>query len=190
MEIRRLEIPGPLIITPTKFSDERGFLSATYIHEWFCEHVVRTNFVQDTHTYSAEVATIRGIHFQTPPHAQAKLVRVLRGAVWDIAVDLRVGSPTFGRHVSVELSAENWRQLWVPVGFGHAFCTLEKDTEVLYKVDAPYRPDSERGIIWDDPDLAIDWPTGSNPPTLSERDRRHTRLRDCPVYFQYLPPEA
>jgi len=190
MEIRYLEIPGPVVIIPKKFQDERGFLSATFIDEWFSANVAACDFVQDTHTYSVHAGTIRGIHFQIAPDAQAKLVRVVRGAVWDVAVDLRRGSPHFGRHVGVELSAGNWQQLWIPVGFGHGFCTLEPDTEVLYKVGARYVPASERGIIWDDPDLAIDWPIALQNPTLSERDRQHPRLKDSPAYFHYEPPET
>ena len=190
MEIRYLEIPGPVVVIPKKFQDERGFLSETYIGEWFCANVAQGDFVQDNHTYSASAGTIRGIYFQIPPDAQAKLVRVIRGSVWDVAIDLRKGSPTFGQHVGIELSAKNWNQLWIPVGFGHAFCTLEPHTEVLYKVTARYVPGSERGIRWDDPDLAIDWPIGSRTPILSERDRQQVRLKDSPTYFHYEPSDT
>jgi len=140
-------------------------------------------FAQENHSYSERAGTIRGIHFQVPPHAQGKLVRVVRGAIFDVAVDLRAGSPTFGHCAHAELSAANWHQLWIPVGFGHGFCTLEPDTEVIYKMTARYRPDSERGIAWDDPDLAIAWPLGQREPCLSERDRRHPRLAESPTYF-------
>lgn len=185
MDIRHFDIPGPVVIIPRKFQDERGYFSETYVDPWFRENVAQTSFVQENHSYSAQAGTLRGIHFQMSPHAQGKLVRVLRGAVVDVAVDLRKGSPHFGRHVSVTLSAENWNQFWIPVGFGHGFCTLEPDTEVLYKVTSRYHPSSERGIRWDDPDLAIDWGLGSLPPTIADRDRQYPRLKDSPAFFAY-----
>jgi dTDP-4-dehydrorhamnose 3,5-epimerase len=190
MDIRTLEIPGPVVVIPKKIQDERGFLSETYVDEWFRANAAQVRFEQDNHTHSVHAGTIRGIHFQAPPHAQGKLVRVIRGAVWDVAVDLRRGSPTFGRHVGVELSAENWHQLWIPLGFGHAFCTLEPHSEVLYKVTARYHPSSDHGIRWNDPDLDIRWPLNSRTPVLSERDRSHGRLRDMPAYFRYDPAET
>jgi len=185
VEIRQLDIPGPLVLIPERHRDERGFLSETHSDEWFRAHVAPVQFVQDNHSYSSRTGTVRGIHFQIPPYAQGKLVRVVRGAIWDVALDLRVGSPTFGRHVGVELSAENWDQLWIPAGFGHGFCTLAPDTEVLYKVSARYEPSCERAILWSDPDLGIAWPLGATVPTLSERDRRSARLRDLPAYFRF-----
>ncbi len=187
MEIRQLDIPGPVVVIPKKFSDPRGFLSETFIEDWFCETVDRSRFVQENHTYSAQAGTIRGIHFQIPPHAQGKLVRVTRGAVFDVAVDLRKGSPTFGRHVGVELSADNWQQLWIPAGFGHAFCTLEPHTEVLYKMTARYVPASERGIRFDDPALEIEWPLRGCDAVVSDRDRQHAAFKDSPAYFVYEP---
>ena len=183
MDIRTLQIPGPVVIVPRKFGDARGFLSETYVDEAFCANIAPVRFAQENHSYSERAGTIRGIHFQVPPHAQGKLVRVVRGAIFDVAVDLRAGSPTFGHCAHAELSAANWHQLWIPVGFGHGFCTLEPDTEVIYKMTARYRPDSERGIAWDDPDLAIAWPLGQREPCLSERDRRHPRLAESPTYF-------
>jgi len=185
MEMQDLEIPGPVVVVPRKFQDERGFLSETYVDEWFRAHVAPASFVQDNHSYSKLPGTIRGIHFQIPPHAQGKLVRVIRGAIWDVVVDLRQGSPHFGRHLQIELSAANWKQLWIPVGFGHAFCSIEPNSEIIYKATARYDPDSERGIIWDDPDLAIDWPLAARAPVLSERDQRFPRLKDVPAYFRY-----
>ena len=110
---------------------------------------------------------------------------MIRGAIWDVVVDLRQGSPHFGRHLQIELSAANWKQLWIPVGFGHAFCSIEPNSEIIYKATARYDPDSERGIIWDDPDLAIDWPLAARAPVLSERDQRFPRLKDVPAYFRY-----
>jgi len=190
MEIQHLEIPGPVVLVPKKFTDPRGFLSEIYVDEWFRKNIAPTTFVQDNHSYSDLPGTIRGIHFQIPPHAQGKLVRVVRGAVLDVAIDLREGSPSFGRHASVELSAANWTQLWIPVGFGHAFCTLAPETEVLYKMTARYRPDSERGIRWDDPDLAIEWPVGPRGPVLSERDRIQPPFKDQQAYFHYDLPES
>ncbi len=184
MDIRTLQIPGPVVLIPKKFDDARGFLSETYSDEVFSKNVATLRFVQENHSYSKRTGTIRGIHFQIPPHAQGKLVRVVRGAIFDIAVDLRVGSPNFGRCATTELSAENWSQFWIPVGFGHGFCTLEPDTEVIYKLTAPFHPDSERGIAWDDPDLAIAWPLGQREPHLSDRDRQNPRLADTPAYFQ------
>lgn len=183
MDIRKLQIPGPVVIVPRKFSDTRGFLSETFSEEAFCANVAPVRFVQENHSYSEHAGTIRGIHFQVPPHAQAKLVRVVRGAVFDVAVDLRAGSQTFGRYAAAELSASNWNQIWIPVGFGHGLCTLDPDTEVVYKLTAPYHPDSERGIAWDDPGLAIAWPLGQREPHLSDRDRQHPRLAELPTYF-------
>ncbi len=183
MDIRTLEIPGPVVIVPRKFSDARGFLSETYNEDAFCAAVASVRFVQENHSYSEQVGTIRGIHFQTPPHAQSKLVRVVRGAIFDVAVDLRAGSPTFGRYATAEISAANWQQIWIPVGFGHGFCTLEPNTEVVYKLTAGYHPDSDRGIAWDDPNLRIPWPLGGREPSLSDRDRAHPRLAESPAYF-------
>ena len=183
MEIRTLQIPGPVVIVPGKYSDARGYLSETYSEEAFCAKVAPVHFVQENHSYSEHNGTIRGIHFQMPPHAQARLVRVVRGAVFDVAVDLRAGSPNFGRHTMVELSAANRNQIWIPEGFGHGLCTLEPHTEVIYKMTTPYRSDSERGIAWDDPDLAIAWPLGQREPTLSDRDRQHPRFAETPKYF-------
>ncbi|MCC6889562.1 MAG: dTDP-4-dehydrorhamnose 3,5-epimerase [Hyphomicrobiales bacterium] len=183
MDVRTLPIPGPVVIVPRKFTDARGFLSETFSAQAFCSRVAPVPFVQENHSYSQAAGTIRGIHFQIPPHAQGKLIRVVRGAIFDVALDLRADSPHFGKHVGVELSAANWAQLWVPAGFGHGFCTIAPDTEVLYKLTAPYHPESERGIAWDDPDLAIAWPLAEREPSLSERDRRHPRLAEQTTYF-------
>lgn len=161
----------PVILVKTrKFRDSRGWFSETYVDRRWREHGVDADFVQDNHSYSAPAGTIRGIHFQSPPHAQAKLVRCVRGRIMDYAVDLRAGSPTFGEHVSAELSAENADQLFIPVGFGHAFITLEPDCEVVYKVSDYYAPDCDGGIRWDCPDIGIDWPLDGREPSLSPKD--------------------
>jgi dTDP-4-dehydrorhamnose 3,5-epimerase len=165
-------IEGLLIITPRKFGDERGFFSETYNARALAEAGFERAFVQDNHSLSRQPGVVRGLHFQTPPFAQDKLVRVLKGAILDVAVDLRKASPTYGRHFAIELSADNWLQLLVPVGFAHGFCTLVPDTEVAYKVTDYYSPQSDAGLRWDDPDLAIDWPVGAAAAILSDKDRR------------------
>jgi dTDP-4-dehydrorhamnose 3,5-epimerase len=179
--------PGLLALTPQKHRDARGYLSETYSRRRFAALGIDIDFVQDNHTYSAERGTIRGLHFQAPPAAQGKLVRAVRGAVLDVVVDLRHGSPGFGRSFGIELSAENWRQLYVPAGFAHGFCTLTPDAEVLYRMTSYYAPEADRGLAFDDPDLAIRWPVPVADAILSEKDRRHPRLRDLPAYFRYEP---
>jgi dTDP-4-dehydrorhamnose 3,5-epimerase len=181
--IEATDIPDVLLIAPPKYGDDRGFFSETFRGAWFEEAGTSLDFVQDNHSLSADTGTVRGLHFQIPPHAQDKLVRVVRGAVLDVAVDIRVGSPTFGQHVAEVLSAENWRQLLVPKGFAHGFCTLEPDTEVLYKVTAYYAPDHDKGLLWDDPALGIDWPVDGDRAVLSDKDRLHPPLADLPAYF-------
>ena len=186
MLVEPCEIPEVLIVTPKKFGDHRGFFSETWNKQTFAEATgVTDDFVQDNHSLSAETGVIRGLHFQSPPHAQGKLLRVSRGSILDVAVDIRTGSPTFGRHVAVELSVENWRQLWVPPGFAHGFCTLEPDTEVQYKVTGFYAPDNDHGLAFDDPDLKIAWPVTPADAVLSDKDRKHPRLADLPAYFEY-----
>jgi len=186
MLVEPCEIPEVLIVTPKKFGDHRGFFSETWNKQTFAEATgVTDDFVQDNHSLSAETGVIRGLHFQSPPHAQGKLLRVSRGSILDVAVDIRTGSPTFGHHVAVELSVENWRQLWVPPGFAHGFCTLEPDTEVQYKVTGFYAPDNDHGLAFDDPDLKIAWPVTPADAVLSDKDRKHPRLADLPAYFEY-----
>lgn len=183
IQVEPLALPECLLITPDRFGDERGYFSETYNSAAFKGHGIEAEFIQDNQSLSAAQGTLRGLHFQSPPFAQAKLLRVLRGAVLDVAVDIRVGSPTFGRHVAVELSAENGLQIFIPVGFAHGFCTLEPGTEVFYKVTAPYAPDHDHGVLWSDPDLGIDWPVTSEAAVLSEKDKVHPRLSDLPDYF-------
>jgi dTDP-4-dehydrorhamnose 3,5-epimerase len=172
-------------ITPRRFADTRGWFSETYQRDRFQVAGIAAEFVQDNHSYSAPTSTLRGIHFQTPPFAQAKLVRCLRGRIWDVAVDLRRGSPTQGQWVAAELTAEGGEQLFIPAGYGHAFLTLEPDTEVAYKVDAFYAPEADGGVRWDDPDLGIDWPLNDAEPGLSDKDQRLPLLKDFVSPFDY-----
>lgn len=161
MQIDDFSIRGLKLITPKKFGDDRGFFSETYNRRLLEEHEIAYDFVQDNQSLSRETGTVRGLHFQTPPHGQVKLVRVVRGSILDVAVDVRVGSPTYGQHVAVELSAENWKQLLIPVGFAHGFCTLEPDTEIAYKVTDYYSAECDGGILWNDAALGIDWPAAA-----------------------------
>lgn len=178
MDIIALDIPDVKLITPKRFGDARGFFSEVYSRRAMHQAGLTMDFVQDNHSRSAKVGTVRGLHFQTPPFAQDKLMRVVRGRIYDVAVDLRRESPTYGRYVSAELSAENWAQLLVPIGFAHAFITLEPDTEVLYKVSNIYSPNNDAGILWNDPDIAIAWPKVDAPITLSDKDAPLPRLKD------------
>ncbi|MFO1187813.1 MAG: dTDP-4-dehydrorhamnose 3,5-epimerase [Alphaproteobacteria bacterium] len=182
LEVRQLDIPGLLLLTPKRFGDARGFFSETFNAQSFRNIGIDCVFVQDNHSLSAEPGTVRGLHFQRPPHAQAKLIRVSRGAIFDVAVDIRRGSPTYGKWSGVELSAENWSQLFVPPGFAHGFCTLTPNTEVLYKVDALYAPESDAGILWRDPELAINWPSFAGK-QVSAKDADLPRLADITSPF-------
>ncbi len=183
LNVEDTAIPAVKIITPKKFGDHRGFFSETWSRNAFAEAGLDLDFVQDNQSLSAPVGTLRGLHFQSAPFAQDKLVRVTRGRILDVAVDIRASSPSFGKHVAVELSAENWRQLLVPIGFAHGFVTLEPDTEVLYKVTAPYAPANDHGLAFDDPALGIDWRLPLSGLTLSDKDRKHPRLAEMLRYF-------
>ncbi len=176
--MRRIDtaLPGLALLEPKVFRDERGFFLETYSEATFAQLGISAHFVQDNHAYSVQPGVLRGLHFQLPPHAQAKLVWVVRGSVLDVVVDLRTDSPTFGRHYSVELSAANALRLFVPRGFAHGYVTLEPDTEFLYKVDSPYAPQADAGILWSDPDLGIAWPVAE--PVLSPKDRLLPLLKD------------
>jgi dTDP-4-dehydrorhamnose 3,5-epimerase len=185
MQIERLNIPDVLLLRPTKHGDQRGFFSEVFRADLLAQLGVVTPFVQDNHAYSAERGVLRGLHYQAPPSAQGKLVRCDRGAILDVAVDIRHGSPTFGRHVSAEISAANWTQIWVPPGFAHGYVTLEPDTEVLYKVTAYYDPSADAGVAWNDPDLAIDWAFSPSDTILSAKDQRHPTLAQAPAAFTY-----
>jgi dTDP-4-dehydrorhamnose 3,5-epimerase len=180
-----LEIAGVVVVTPASFSDGRGFFSETFNKRDFIAAGITDDFVQDNHSYSKDTGTIRGLHFQKPPFAQAKLVRVVKGRIWDVAVDIRHGSITYGQWVGAEISADNQRQIYIPVGFAHGFATMEPDTEVVYKVSNYYAPDHDAGIIWEDPDLDIDWQIEQSSPVLSQKDSVLPPLKDLPKVFTF-----
>lgn len=176
MLIKPLSIPDVFEILPKKFGDARGFFSETFSLDAMETAGLPTQWVQDNHSYSATKGVLRGMHYQTEPMAQDKLVRVVRGRIFDVAVDIRAGSPTFGKWVSLEVSAEQWNQIFVPKGFAHGFLTLEPDTEVVYKVTNGYAPARDRCIKWDDPAIGIDWPLNGAVPLLSPKDAAATLL--------------
>lgn len=184
MNVEPLAIPDVLVLTPQRFGDARGFFSETWNQRRFAALGIEGPFVQDNHAMSGEAGVVRGLHLQIAPNAQGKLVRVARGAIFDVAVDVRHGSPTFGRWVGSEISAANWRQIWVPAGFLHGYCTLEPETEVIYKVTADYDRDAERGVLWDDPAIGINWPVPPGRAILSEKDMMLPPLARCPVWFR------
>jgi dTDP-4-dehydrorhamnose 3,5-epimerase len=184
MKIEPLNIPEVLLITPPKFGDSRGFFSETWSAAKLAAVGFTAHFVQDNQSFSAQVGTVRGLHCQVAPSVQGKLVRVIKGAIWDVAVDIRRGSPTYGQFAAATLSAENWAQLWIPGGFLHGFCTIEPDTEVIYKVTADYDRGAERAVIWNDPDLALPWPVKPGDALLSDKDRISPRLAECDAWFQ------
>ena len=185
MQIRALAITDVKIITPKKFGDDRGYFSETYNKQALAEAGIDETFVQDNQSLSATRGTVRGLHFQIPPVAQAKLVRVLRGSILDVAVDLRRGSPSYGKYVAEVISAREGNQILVPVGFAHGFCTLEPDTEVFYKVSAPYSAAHDRSIRFDDPDIGIDWPLAGQRPILSAKDEAAPLLSHVETPFVY-----
>ena len=185
MHVEKLSIPDVLLITPRRHGDQRGFFSETFRADLLRDLGIDATFVQDNHSRSSQRGVLRGLHFQMPPQAQGKLVRCIRGSIFDVAVDIRKGSPTYGRHVSSVISAHNWTQVWVPVGFAHGFCTLEPDCEVIYKVTDYYAPELEVGIAFDDPALAIPWPVPAAEAILSERDRKHEGLSAVGDHFAY-----
>lgn len=182
MFLRSLNLDGVFEIIPRKFGDDRGFFSETYKVEALTEAGIDLNFIQDNHSYSAAKGVVRGLHYQLPPYAQDKLVRVIRGAILDVAVDIRKNSPTFGKWISLEVSAKKWNQILVPKGFAHGFMTLTEDTEVIYKVTDYYAPEHDRSIRFDDPAIGIEWPLPSTGVQLSDKDQNAPLLTDAEVF--------
>jgi dTDP-4-dehydrorhamnose 3,5-epimerase len=183
MQVIETEIQGPRILVPNKIGDQRGFFSEVYSQKQLAVAGIAVQFIQDNHSLSVHKNVVRGLHYQLAPKAQDKLVRVVRGSILDIVVDIRRKSPTFGRHVRVVLSVENWKQIFVPAGFAHGFITLEPNTEVVYKVNEEYSPEHERAFRWNDPALKIDWGVDESQAILSPRDQKHPMLKDVKDLF-------
>lgn len=183
MKIERLAITDVLLLKPARFTDSRGFFSETYNAERYAEAGLEQAFVQDNQSLSYQKGVVRGLHCQLAPHAQGKLVRCSRGAIWDVVVDIRHGSPTYGQWVATELSEENWFQLWVPTGFLHGFCTLTENAEVHYKCTAPYDKVAERTISWNSPELGIPWPINNKDAILSEKDSQAPEFSQSQRWF-------
>ena len=179
----RLAIADVVLVQPVRHGDARGYFCETYKKPQFDAFGLDIAFVQDNESLSREVGVVRGLHFQLPPFAQDKLVRVVRGAILDVAVDIRKDSPTFGRHVSAVISAADWNQILVPIGFAHGFCTLEPDTEVIYKVTNYYSAEHDRGLLWNDPALGIDWPVAADKARLSDKDHKHPTFAQLGDWF-------
>lgn len=187
MKIETTPLDGVLILTPARFGDSRGFFSESWNRKRMEAAGIHLDFVQDNHSLSEQTGTLRGLHYQSPPHAQAKLVRCGRGRLYDVAVDFRAGSPSFGQWIGAELSFENGRQLLIPAGFLHGFVTREPMTEIVYKCSDHYAPDCDGAVRWDDPDIGIDWGL-SAPPILSPKDAEAPFLKDAPRPFAYGEP--
>lgn len=185
MLVQSFEIPGIKLFTPRQIGDERGYLAETFRADLFAEHCGDFSFVQDNESRSVRQGTIRGLHFQSEPHAQGKLVRCTAGTLFDVAVDIRQGSPTYGQWVAETLTPDNGKQLWIPPGFGHGFCSLEPNTVICYKVTDYYSAECDKGLRWDDPEIGIDWPDVADPETLSPKDRQQLLLADLPAYFAW-----
>jgi dTDP-4-dehydrorhamnose 3,5-epimerase len=183
MEFRTFDVEGPLEITPRKIEDERGYFSEVFRSDEFAKRSGPVEFVQENQSLSTRTGTIRGIHFQSHPAAQGKLVRCLAGKLFDVAVDLRRGSPTYGRWVSVILSPDENNQLWIPVGFGHGFCTLEPNSVISYRVTSYYSAANDKGVAWNDPQIGVNWPEAADPRTLSPKDRNQPQLSELADYF-------
>jgi dTDP-4-dehydrorhamnose 3,5-epimerase len=186
MNVASLSIPDVKILEPERFGDQRGFFSETYNRRTLAKLGIELEFVQDNHSMSRSNGTIRGLHYQSPPCAQDKLVRVIRGSILDVAVDLRQGSPTYGKHVAAVISAKAWNQVLVPIGFAHGFCTLEPDTEIIYKATNYYSPEHDQGVLWKDPALGIEWPVSEETAVLSSKDRCLPRLSEIVSPFAYM----
>lgn len=185
LDVKTLEVPEVKLVTPKRFGDDRGFFSETYKKQRFNSVGITADFIQDNHSLSAAPGTVRGLHFQSPPFAQAKLVRVLRGSIIDVAVDVRVGSPTFGKSVRAELSADNGIQIFVPRGFLHGFATLEPNTEIAYKVDNYYSAECDGSVAWNDASLNIDWGIDVSKATVSEKDSSAPSFEEFESPFEY-----
>jgi dTDP-4-dehydrorhamnose 3,5-epimerase len=185
MLLTNTAIPDVKIVKPVRHLDSRGFFSEVYREDLLRQHGIDIRFVQDNHSLSVSRGVVRGLHFQIPPFTQAKLLRVTAGAVFDVAVDIRRGSPSYGHHVAVLLKAHEWNQIFIPEGFAHGYCTLDPNSEVIYKVSNYYSAEHDRGLLWDDPGLAIAWPDSVDPALISEKDRKHPHLADLPPYFLY-----
>lgn len=183
LDIQDTRIPDVKLVSLRRHQDSRGFFSETYNCQDWVDAGISVEFVQDNHAYSVDRHTVRGLHYQIEPFPQAKLVRVSRGAIYDVAVDLRKSSPTFGLHIAANISSAEWNCIFVPVGFAHGFCTLEPETEVQYKVSGFYSPEHDRGLLWDDPALGIDWPVSPGEAILSDRDRDHSPLAELKDLF-------
>ena len=185
MKIEETALPGVMILTPERFTDQRGFFSESWNRARLAEHGIHADFVQDNHSMSHQAGTVRGLHYQTPPHAQGKLVRCGRGALLDVAVDFRQGSPTFAQWVGVELSYENGRQLWIPAGFLHGFVTREADTEIIYKCTDAYAPECDAAVRFDDPGIGIDWGIDPDAALLSDKDSKAPYLGEVTSPFRW-----
>lgn len=185
VDVETTEIAEIKIVRPKRHGDDRGFFSEWYNRKALSAQGIAADFIQDNLALSVRKGTVRGLHFQSPPFAQTKLVGCVRGAVFDVAVDIRRGSPNFGRHVAVELSAANGWQLFIPAGFAHGYCTLEENSVLFYKVDAGYSPQHDAGVLWQDPDINVAWPVTQDAVQLSKKDMTLPRLKDLPPLFTY-----
>lgn len=185
VKIQSTMLPGVHLLTPRHIGDERGYFAEIFRADLFAEHVGAFSFVQDNESRSIQQGTIRGLHFQSEPHAQGKLVRCTAGALFDVAVDIRVESPTFGLWAGETLTPDNGKQLWIPPGFAHGFCSLEPNTVICYKVTGYYSSECDKGLCWDDPAIGIDWPEVADPDTLSPKDRQQPLLAELPAYFTW-----
>jgi dTDP-4-dehydrorhamnose 3,5-epimerase len=183
--VQLTSLPDVLEIIPTRHVDHRGYFSETFREDWFTANVAPIRFVQENQSLSRAPGVVRGLHFQSEPAAQGKLLRCVAGSIFDVAVDIRRGSPSFSKWVGVRLSAELGNQLWIPEGFLHGFCTLEPDCVVSYKVTSYYAQDCDKGVAWNDPSIGIDWPAIADPTLLSAKDRQQPALSDLPTYFTY-----
>ena len=188
IKIESRHLHDVVVLVPDIFQDSRGFFMETFREDQFQAHGLPYHFVQDNHSLSISGGVVRGLHFQIAPFAQAKLLRVVAGSIFDVVVDIRDGSPSFGRHVAVALSATDWNHILIPEGFAHGYCTLERNTQVLYKVNAYYSPEHDRGLLWNDPALGIAWPVSADEALVSDRDRKHPVLSRLPQLFRYEAP--